>query len=240
MEVIPMTDLWQEFVWTATRDMGVRIAALLPGLLAMLTLLALGALLGWVARAVLTRLARAVGFDRLSQLWGLTTVLAKAGISRAPSQIVGLLAFWGVFAVFATMGIDALALPGAPAATGLMVQLLERLLAAGLILVVGWLVANFLGQGVLIAAVNAGVPEARHLARATRWGVLLFAIATMLTQLGIGKEMVLVTFTITFGGLIFALALAFGLGGRALAREILERKLGREQEPHPHETIAHL
>ncbi len=235
-----MTDLWQDFVWTATRDMGVRIAAFLPGLLAMLTLLALGVTLGWVARAILTRLARAVDFDRRSGTWGITTVLARAGISRAPSQILGLLAFWGLFAIFATMGIDALALPGAPGATGIMVQLLERLLVAALILVVGWLVANFLGQSVLIAAVSAGVPEARHLARAARWGVLLFAVATTLTQLGIGKEMVLVTFTITFGGLIFALALAFGLGGRALARDILERRLRREQEPHPRETIAHL
>ncbi len=235
-----MTDLWQDFVWTATRDMGDRIAAFLPGLLAMLTLLAIGALLGWIARAILTRLARAVDFDRRSEVWGLTIVLAKAGISRAPSQMLGLLAFWGFFAIFATMGIDALALPGAPGATGIMVQLLERLLVAVLILVVGWLVANFLGQSVLIAAVSAGVPEARHLARAARWGVLLFAVATTLTQLGIGKEMVLVTFTITFGGLILALALAFGLGGRALARDILERRLRREQEPHPRETIAHL
>ena len=235
-----MTDLWQDFVWTATRDMGVRIAAFLPGLLAMLTLLALGVTLGWVARAILTRLARAVDFDRRSGTWGITTVLARAGIRRAPSQILGLLAFWGLFAIFATMGIDALALPGAPGATGIMVQLLERLLVAALILVVGWLVSNVLGQSVLIAAVSAGVPEARHLARAARWGVLLFAVATTLTQLGIGKEMVLVTFTITFGGLIFALALAFGLGGRALARDILERRLRREQEPHPRETIAHL
>ncbi len=235
-----MTDLWQDFVWTATRDMGVRIAAFLPNLLAMLTLLALGAFLGWVACAILTRLARALKFDRRSDAWGLTSVLIRAGIGRAPSQILGVLAFWGIFAIFATMGIDALALPGAPAATGIMVQLLERLLVAVLILVVGWLVANFLGQSVLIAAVSAGVPEARHLARAARWGVLLFAIATTLTQLGIGKEMVLVTFTITFGGLIFALALAFGLGGRALARDILERRLRREQEPHPRETIAHL
>jgi hypothetical protein len=240
MEVIPMTDLWQEFVWTATREMGVRITTFIPSLLAMLTFLALGALLGWVASVILMRLARAGDFDRRSEVWGLTTVLARAGIGRTPSQILGLLAFWGLFAIFATMGIDALEFPGAPATTGLMVQLLERLLAAGLILVVGWLVANFVGQGVLIAAVNAGVPEARHLARAARWGVLLFAIATTLTQLGIGKEMVLVTFTITFAGLVFALALAFGLGGRALAREILERKLGREREPHPRETIAHL
>ena len=54
----------------------------------------------------------------------------------------------------------------------------------------------------------------------------------------LGKEVVLVAFGITFGGLILALALAFGLGGRALARQILERRL--RQDPHPSETLTHL
>lgn len=48
--------------------------------------------------------------------------------------------------------------------------------------------------------------------------------------------MVLVAFGITFGGLIFALALAFGLGGRDLAREILERRLNPERESQSRET----
>jgi len=71
------------------------------------------------------------------------------------------------------------------------------------------------------------------------WAVLLFAAATALTHLGIGKEMVLVAFGITFGGMVLALALAFGLGGRALAREILERRL-RRADPPPQERITHL
>lgn len=235
-----MTEFWNDFIWTAIRGMGDKMLAVLPGLLAMLTLLALGALLGWVARGILTRLARAVDFDRRSEAWGLTGALARAGVTRPPSRVLGSLVLWGLFVLFAIMGIDALAIPGAAGVTGVVVRLLPRLLAAALILVVGWVAANFVGQGVLIAAVNAGVPEARLLARAARWGVLLFAIATTLTQLGIGKEMVLVAFAITFGGSIFALALAFGLGGRALAREILERRLRREGEPHPRETITHL
>ena len=113
------------------------------------------------------------------------------------------------------------------------------LFAAVLILIVGWLVANFLSQGLLIAAVNRGLPEARLLARAVHWGVLLFAAATALTHLGIGKEMVLVAFGITFGGLVFALALAFGLGGRGVARELLERRLHRDGPP-AREHLTHL
>ena len=51
--------------------------------------------------------------------------------------------------------------------------------------------------------------------------------------------MVLVAFGITFGGLVFALALAFGLGGRRLARELLERRLRRESPP-ARERLTHL
>src|SRR6266536_5746541 len=135
----------------------------------------------------------------------------------------------------ANLSIDSLCFPGADGATAFLLAFLPPLFAAVLILVVGWLVANFLSQGLLIAAVNHGVPEARLLARAAHWGVLLFAGATALTHLGIGKEMVLVAFGITFGGLILALALAFGLGGRALARDMLARRLRRD--PHPSETL---
>jgi len=235
-----MTNFWRDVVMTSIRDMGQKGAAVLPGLVAMVTLLGLGALLGWTARMTLMRLARAVDFDRRSQTWGLTLALGRAGIGRPPSQILGLLAFWGVFVIVATMGIEATGVPGTAGATGTLIQFIPRLVTAVLILVVGWLAANFVGQAVLIAAVNAGVPEARLVARAARWAVLLFAFATTLTHLGIGKDMIMIAFGTTFGGVVLALAIAFGLGGRGLAREALERRLRRPQEPHPRETITHL
>src|SRR5882724_7528029 len=94
-----------------------------------------------------------------------------------------------------------------------------------------------LGRGRVAAALRH---TARLLARAAHWAVILFAIATALTHLGIGKEMVLVAFGITFGGLVLALALAFGLGGRAIAADILARRLRRESSPPPQERLTHL
>src|SRR5207249_4080100 len=108
--------------------------------------------LGWVGGALVGRLARAVDLDRRSRTWGLTGALARAGVSKAPSLLLRLSVIWSVFVVFATMGIDALAIPGAPGATRTLMHLLPRTLSALLILVVGWLAANFLGQGVLIPA----------------------------------------------------------------------------------------
>jgi hypothetical protein len=234
-----MDNRWTEGVSTALIDLGDRILAILPGFLVMVTMLALGLLLGAIVRVVSSRLTRAVGFDRHVERWGLSASLRRGGILRAPSEVLGLIGFWAVFVLFASLGIDALGVARPPGATGFLLAFLPPLFAAILILLVGWLVANFLSQGLLIALVNAGVPEARLLARAAHWGVLLFAGATALTHLGIGKEMVLVAFGITFGGLIFALALAFGLGGRTIARELLLRRLRRETPP-PQERLTHL
>ena len=153
--------------------------------------------------------------------------------------MLGLICFWAIFILFASAAVDGLAVPGAPLATALVVAFLPPLFTAALILIVGWLAANFLSQGALIAAVNARMPEARLIARGVYWAVLLFAVATALTHLGIGKEMVLVAFGVTFGGVVLALALAFGLGGRSIARHILERRL-RAESPPPQERISQL
>ena len=233
-----MTDTWTDLVWMALRDVNARLMLVLPTVLAMLTLLAVGLAGGWVAGRIARRLARAVAFDRRAETWGLSRALGRTGTRRTPSDAIGLFVFWSIFVVFATLAIDALAIPGTSRVTDFVLSGIPRVLGAALILLVGWLVANFLSERALIAAVNAHVPEARLLARAIRWAVLLFSAATAITHLGIGKEMVLVAFGVTFGGLVLTLSLAFGFGGRRLARQILNRYVRRD--PHPSETLTHL
>ncbi len=233
-----MAETWSDLVWAALQDLNHRLVAVLPSILAMLTLAAVGLVAAWVAALLLRRLARAVAFDQRAETWGLVSAMTRAGLRRSPSQLLAMMVFWAIFVLSLTLAVDALAIPGMGRVTDFVFAWVPSAIGAAVIFLVGWLVANFLGEGVLIAAVNAGVPEARLLARAVRWGVLLFASATAVTHLGIGKEMVLVAFGLTFGGLILALALAFGLGGRVLARQILERRL--RHEPHPSETLTHL
>ena len=234
-----MSDRWAGEVWVGLLQVRERLLAIVPGLLVMLTLLAVGLIAAWVARLAVSRLGRALGFDRLIERWGVGPSLRRSGIVRPASDVLGVVCFWAIFILFASAAVDGLAVPGAPGATALLVAFLPPLFTATLVLLVGWAVANFLSQGALIAAVNARMPEARLIARAVYWAVLLFAVATALTHLGIGKEMVLIAFGVTFGGVMLALALAFGLGGRSVARHILERRL-RAEAPPRQERITQL
>src|SRR5260370_4651574 len=166
-----MTNRWGRGVWSSLAEVGDRLPAIIPGLLAMIILLVLGLLLAWLVRALVTRVARAVGFDRHTERWGLGASMRRAGIARSPAETLGIVCSWAIFILFASLGIDALAPPDASAgATAFLIAFVPPLFAAVLIVVVGWLIANFVGQGILIAAVNAGLPEARLLARAAHWG----------------------------------------------------------------------
>ena len=81
-------DFWRDLVLTAMHNMSVTLGTVLPSILAMLTLVALGALLGWIAGTLVGRLAQALNLDQRSRTWGVTSALARAGIYRPPSQVL--------------------------------------------------------------------------------------------------------------------------------------------------------
>ncbi len=96
-------------------------------------------------------------------------------------------------------------------------------------------------RATLIAAVNAQIVEARFLARAVRIAILLLALAMAFDQLGIAKTVIVAAFSITLGGVVLALAIAFGLGARDAAKEFIERRLKREETPgEKQENFSHL
>src|SRR5437773_6773328 len=169
-----MGNRWGEGVWAALGALSERLAVLAPAVLVTVRLVALGLLVGALLRVIVSRLAHSVGCDRHMERWGIGASMRGAGVLRSPSDVLGLVFFWTTFVIFASLGIDSLGLGGASA---FLLAFVPPLFAAVLILIVGWLVANFLSQGLLIAAVNRGLPEARLLARAVHWGVLLFAAA---------------------------------------------------------------
>ncbi len=220
-----MSILWQDAMLEAFRETTLRIAHFLPKLLALLTFLALGVAAGWLVKVLLLRLLRAFRFDALCERFGLGSSLAKAGTKQSISHLVSRLSFWVVFLLFAFMGIEALDLTATANMMSVMIGFPPHMLAAVLLLVFGVLLANFIAEAALIATVNAQIQEARIIASFIRWGVLIFTAAMVLTQLGIAKEIVVAASSITFGGVMLALAIAIGLGGQSIAKDALEQRL---------------
>ena len=223
-----MPQTWTEILAASFRDVVQRLALLAPRFLAMLTLVLLGWILAAVTRRLVGRLFRAADFDGRCARWGLTMALRRGGLHQPPSEVVARIVFWLVFMMGLLMGIEALEVPGTAGALGRVLGFVPNLVVAVAVVVGGWMLAHFAAQAALIATVNAQVPGAPLVSTAVRWLVLAFAGAVALTQVGIAREMVLLVFGIAFGGAVLAVALAFGLGARDLARQVLEAHLRRD------------
>ncbi len=222
-----MNSILEQALLAPIELMGRHLLAILPNLLAMSVLLLGGLGLAWLAGHSTQRVLYLVGFDRACDRLGMTGALLRAGIKSDPSRLTGQGVFWSIALLTCAAALSALNLAPINQFAQSFLAYIPHLVTAGVILLAGYVCSNFASQAVLIAAVNAGLPPARLIAACSRWGLQLLAIAMALEQLGIAEHIVVVGFGITWGGLVFAAAIAFGLGGSDLAKDFLERRVVR-------------
>jgi len=236
-----MTELLADVLRKTLSGFEERLLAFGPNLMAMLVIVILGVALAGVVHLGVRLLLPPLGFDRFAARAGLGLLLQRGGITRPPSRVVALALAWSVLAVFLLLGIGALNLQAAMDLVSATFFYLPQLLIAVVLLALGSLAASFVRRTVLIAAVNAGLPSARLLAAGVQAAIMMLVLAMALEHLGVGRQIILISFAVLFGGLVLALALSFGLAGRDLAREFLERALRRPPPDQRHDdTLRHL
>jgi Mechanosensitive ion channel, conserved TM helix len=207
-----------------------RVITFLPNVLAMVTILIGGFLLAWLVKTLLLVFLKAVHFDRVGERWGLKSLMAKGGLDASPSSLASRFLFWLIALITLILAVSALELTATQKLVAQFFIYLPNLLAALLILVVGYLVALFLGQAVLIAAVNAQLDSARTLGRAVHWFIMVLVFTMALYHMGVAEKVLIAAFSILLGGTVLALAIAFGWGGREIARDFLEKWARKKKE----------
>src|SRR4030043_1468874 len=224
-----MSEIWRSAIVASFDKFLGKVATFLPNLLAMITILVIGFITAWVIKTLLLRFLKAIQFDRVSERWGLTHVLSRGGWAYPPASLVSRFFYWVIVFITLILGINALEVAATQNFIAKFFNYLPNLFAAILILIVGYLIAIFLGQAALIAAVNAQMESARLLGRSVRWFIIILSVTMALYHLGIAEKVIIAAFTIIFGGIVLALSLAFGWGGRDLAKDFLDR-LYRKRE----------
>jgi mechanosensitive ion channel-like protein len=220
--------------------LGNQILALLPNVLLMVIILSAGWAAAWLGGLLVQRLLRVIGFDRICDRLGVTAAMTRGGVKSDLSDLIGRGVYWVVLISAVVAALSVLNLQPIKEFAHSFLAYIPHLLMSALILLIGYLLSNFVSQAVLIAAVNAGFPLARLVAAASRWGVQLVAIAMALEQLGIARNIVALGFGITLGGVVLAAAIAFGLGAKDLAKEFLEGRLSRTQKSGVQDDLRHL
>ena len=226
MREMIVTELTQAF-----QQMARTVAHYLPRLVVMLVI----AFVGWVIAYLLKMLTRSIlrltRFSRLSENAGASRLLSRAALPSS-TELVSRLVFWVAWVGFILLGISVLGIAGLQEYISRFFLFLPRLFVALVILFFGLLAASFFSLAALLAAVNANFRPSRLLSVSIRVIISIFALSMVLEVLGVAEETMLIAFGTAFGAIMLGLALAFGIGGKDLAREFLEKKLatGKKEE----------
>ena len=201
------------------------VASFIPGLLALLVSILIGAVVGWVLALVVLQLLRWARFDQSMGRLGWDT-LAEWSPGRSPARLMARLLFWVSLLVGILVGLAALDATLMSGVAERLMTYVPQVFIAVLLILTGSVLARFLARGVLIGAVNLQLQSARLLSLGVKWMVIVLTIAMALDQLGIGGTVVRLAFGILFGGIVLALALAVGLGSKDVVSRTWERQQG--------------
>jgi hypothetical protein len=198
-----------------------KVVTLLPGIAAfvvvLLLFIAIGAGLAWITRRGLEAARFDGRFEQSEHLSDWT---------HSPTRLVARIVFWAVVVIGVLVGLSAFEAGSADAGVSAYVfAYVPRIIGALVLFFAGSLIARVLGRSIVISSVNMNLQYARLLGAGVRWLVLVLTAAMVLDHLAIGGPIVDLAFSILFGGIVLALALAVGLGSRDLVSRSLEREV---------------
>jgi hypothetical protein len=232
MPIAPITD-WGEAIRTSLAAALALFLAGIPRIIGFLLIL----LIGWFISNLLARavagLLRIIRFNDLASRAGITGFVQQMGIRHDAAAVMADIVLWFVRIITLIVAFDALGLPAVSQVLQQLLLWIPNLIVALVILVITGLAATALARVVRAATAEAGFSSPDMLASAARIAVWSFGLIIAVNQIGIAQTLVNTLLFGLVGALALALGLAFGLGGRETAGEMVRSWYQRSQEATP-------
>ena len=203
-------------------DLWVSTMSFLPQLVFAVVVFLLGLLVANILKTAVIRLIRFIKIDELMDRLDVKSMFTRAGIKLDVAELFGWLIKWLVIFLALIAAADALEWTQVTEFLTLVVAYIPNVLVAVIILLVGFLLGNFVKDLIRNAVKMANMSSATFLAAIAKWAIIVFSFMAALVQLGIAGALVQTLFTGFVAMLALAGGLAFGLGGREHAAKVLD------------------
>lgn len=207
-----------------------QFTTLAPPLLAGAVILLSAYVLAVTSRWLLTKVFKGLAVDKFLRQSGLAFVLDPSGRLRA-TRVAAATAYWSFLVVGVLTALSIFDTNLTSQMVEGFVFLLPKLVLSGAILLAGAWLAQYLGRGALVWAVNEGLPGPRRLALVVRIMIMFVAIVVAADQLNFARSVFLAAFIIIGGGIVLAASLAIGLSaGKGLGHYLDDRREQSREE----------
>ena len=201
----------------------------MPRLVIALGVLIVGWLIAKVFRYSVVKALRALNFNVLTERAGVDGFLQQGGTEKDTTELVGWIAYAIALLVSLIIAFNSLGLTQVTDLLSKLLLFVPKVLVALLITVFGSYFARFVGTTVQSYCRGADISDGDLMGRIARYAVLTFVLLLAIDHLEISGGLIQQTFLILLAGFVFAGALAFGLGGRDYAADLLQRWFPRDR-----------
>jgi hypothetical protein len=205
------------------KDFWAQILSVLPALLVAVGLLVAGWIVARLLRRGAIRLLRLLRVDALAEKAGVEDFLLQGGVRYTTVTLVAELLYWLVLVTVVLAALDTLGMENAGTLFNKIFSYVPSVIVAVLVLMLGAFVARLARAVTFTYLSNVGISGADVIGHIAQWAILLFVVTIALEQLSIGGQIIISAFQIAFGAFCLAMAIAFGLGGKEWASQLLDR-----------------
>jgi hypothetical protein len=227
---------WGEaFMASITGALAVFMAAI-PKIIAFVLILVIGWFIASLIAKGVAALLYKVKFNQLAERAGVAGFMQSMG-TDASGFLAGIVK-WFIRLITLVVAFDALGLPAVSEFVQQVLLWIPNLVVALVVLVIGGIAAKALSTFVKGTVEKAGLGNPAVLATIASVAVWAFAVIIAVNQLGIGEALVNILFMATVGALALAAGLAFGLGGKETAGQLVQEWYVKGKEAAPKMAAA--
>lgn len=207
-------------VTDAVRETLSSVIDYIPELVAAVIVFLIGIIVAWAVKTVIVRGLGFLQVKKYTDAVGLNKVITK---DVEVVDLLGDIAKWVIMLTFLIVALDVAQLSGANDLLKGVLAYVPEVAKAIVLLFIGVVVADLTSRVVKATANSIGVRASEVLSDIARWAIIIFAFFGALQQLGLATELISILWTGIVAFLAIAGGLAFGLGGKDAASDVIDR-----------------
>lgn len=223
-------DRWFDPILDSASEFWTSIADFLPKILGAIILVVVGAFVAKLGAMLTEKILKTLRVDQITKKDEVNRTLKNVGIDWNWIDLASRTVFWVIILVFGMTIADVLELNAMRDTIRDLVGYVPSVIAGAIVLTLTVAGARLLKSVVQTSLAQLKIDFAHTIGTVTQWAVIIFGAILTADQLGFDTTILTTNLTVVVAGAVLALALAFGLGGRDIAKDWMERTLPKRRK----------
>lgn len=186
-----------------------------PRVFAALVIAILGYIVAKIVAGSIKKVLLKINIDKIGEKLNEIDIVSKSNLNIKISSLISKVVYYFFLLFFMVAAADALAMPAVSSLVTGIFNLVPHIIVAGIILIVGVLVADALRGIAQTSLESLGIPSARMISSLIFYFLFINIIILALSQAKVNTEFLSQNIHLLIGGLILAFAIGYGLASKS-------------------------